>query len=160
MLSIYIATALALLVSFIFNRQKTFKALQMALKKMGKILPEFVLVSILVALALFFVPDSVISKYLGGQTSPFSFLIALGLGSIVVMPGFIAFPLAAVLIDKGVSYVIIAAFTTSLMVVGVATFPIEQKYLGTYCALTRNIIGLIIAALVSICIGLCYGELL
>jgi hypothetical protein len=82
--------------------------------------------------------------------------LAFFFGSISIMPGFIAFPLAGVLLENGASYIVIAAFTTTLMMVGVVTFPVEKEYLGTKVSLIRNAIGLLIALTVSIIIGVFY----
>ena len=75
------------------------------------------------------------------------------------MPGFIAFPLCGMLLEKGVPYMILSGFSTTLMMVGVLTFPVERAYLGTKVAVLRNLIYLVIAVVVTIITGLCFGEL-
>ncbi len=45
------------------------------------------------------------------------------------------------------------------MMVGVLTFPVERAYLGTKVAALRNLIYLVIAVVVTIITGLCFGEL-
>ena len=86
--------------------------------------------------------------------------IATILGSITLMPGFIAYPMCGILLQKGVSYLVISAFTTTLMMVGILTFPVEKEYFGIRVALIRNVIGLIIAIVIAIAIGFIYGEIL
>lgn len=86
-------------------------------------------------------------------------MIAYALGSISLMPGFIAFPLCGMLLEKGVLYMILSGFSTTLMMVGVLTFPVERAYLGTKVAVLRNLIYLVIAVVVTIITGLCFGEL-
>ena len=81
------------------------------------------------------------------------------LGSVTVMPGFIAFPLAGILVQKGVAYMVIAAFTTTLMMVGVLTVPIEKAYFGLKVTVIRNVISFFIAIAVAIMIGLFFGEI-
>lgn len=85
--------------------------------------------------------------------------IAAVIGSAVLMPGFISFPLAGILLQNGVPYTVLAAFTVTLMLVGVATFPIERAYLGTRVAILRNVVSLGIALLVALAIGLAFGEI-
>jgi hypothetical protein len=75
------------------------------------------------------------------------------------MPGFIAFPLCGMLLEKGVSYMVLSGFSTTLMMVGVLTFPVERAYLGTKVAVLRNLIYLMIAVVVTLITGLCFGEL-
>ena len=91
-------------------------------------------------------------KYLG-------VLIASLIGSITMMPGFIAFPLGGILKQNGVLFMIISAFTTSLMMVGILTFPIEKKYFGTKVAILRNTVSFLIAIIVSIFTGIFFGEI-
>jgi len=76
-----------------------------------------------------------------------------------MMPGFIAFPLCGILHDQGVPYAILASFSTTLMMVGVMTFPLEQKYLGTKVTIIRNVVGLLMALIIAVVIGLIYGEI-
>jgi len=54
---------------------------------------------------------------------------------------------------------VLAAFTTTLMMVGMITYPIEKAYLGTKMTLVRNLIGLLIALAVAFVIGISYGEI-
>ncbi len=78
----------------------------------------------------FFFPDEVISNYLGHSSKSISVCLASFFGSITIMAGFIAFPLSGILLTKGVPYVVLSAFTTTLMIVGILTYPIEKKYFG------------------------------
>jgi uncharacterized membrane protein YraQ (UPF0718 family) len=159
MIFLYIITAILLLLSILKDKRKTVKALKIAWKKFKNILPAFIGMLVLVSIVLFLVPNEVILKYLGTQNLLDGLLIASFFGSITVMPGFIAYPLSGILLEQGVPYTVLAAFVTTLMMVGVVTFPVEQKFLGTKIAIVRNIIGLIIALIVSLCIGLFYGEI-
>ena len=159
MFSIYIATILAVVVSLIADRGKTLKAFQVAGRKMLKIAPAFLTMTILVSIVLYLVPDETISRYLGQESKVLGLLIAYALGSISLMPGFIAFPLCGMLLEKGVLYMVLSGFSTTLMMVGIMTFPVERAYLGTKVALLRNLIYLVVAVVVTIVTGLCFGEL-
>jgi hypothetical protein len=55
-----------------------------------------------------------------------------------LLPGFVAFPLASNLFNHGAGIAQIAAFVSSLMMVGVATFALESKTVGKKVALLRN----------------------
>ncbi len=115
---------------------------------------------ILVSIVLFLIPEEVILKYMNNDSGWLSVLSASALGSIAVMPGFIAFPLSGILLKKGVSYMVISAFTTTLMMVGIVTFPVEKAYLGTKVTLLRNFIALMTALITAFATGLFYGEIL
>ena len=60
---------------------------------------------------------------------------------------------------RRVLFMIISAFTTTLMMVGVLTFPVEKKYFGTKVAVLRNTVGFFIALVVSIITGMFFGEM-
>jgi uncharacterized membrane protein YraQ (UPF0718 family) len=157
---LYIVAGLALLVSLVFSRDKTVRALKIAARRFIHILPAFLIMLVLISVALYLVPDEVISRYLGGSNRFVDVILASFLGSVTLLPGFIAFPLAGILLQKGVAYMVIAAFTTTLMMVGMLTVPIEKAYFGLKVTVIRNLIGLLIALTVAVMIGLAFGELL
>jgi len=155
---LYIVTGLAVLISFIVNREKTLKAVKIAARRFVNILPAFLIMLILVSIALFLIPDKVISAYLGTSNKFIGVLLASFFGSITLMPGFIAFPLCGILLKKGVLYMVLAAFTTTLMMVGVLTYPIEKEYFGIKVTIIRNTISFFIALVVAVIIGIFFGE--
>ena len=123
------------------------------------ILPAFLTMIILVSIILFLIPDKVISNYLGADNKFTGVAIASFFGSITLLPGFIAFPLAGILLDKGVAYMVLAAFTTTLMMVGILTAPVEKAYFGIRVTVIRNVMSLFIALVVTVMIGLAFGEI-
>ena len=157
MLTLYLIAAIALVISFFFNREKTKKALKIGWKKFNKILGTYLKLLIILSFILLF-SDEMIIKYLGGHIPIIGLLVGLVVGSITMMPGFIAYPLAGILVDKGVDYMVVAAFITTLMLVGVATYPVEKEYFGRKATIWRNAAGFIIAAIVALSAGLLYGE--
>jgi len=156
---LYIAAGLAVLISLGADSEKTLKALKIALKRFVTILPAFFGMLILVSIVLFLIPDRVISQYLGSSNMFTGVLFASFLGSITLMPGFIAFPLCGILLKKGVLYMVLSAFTTTLMMVGVLTYPIEKAYFGTKVTIMRNIMSLFIALIVAVMTGIFFGEI-
>ena len=155
---LYIAAGSALLISFIVDYGKTLKAIKIAVKRFLNILPAFLTMLILIAIVLFLVPDKAITNYLGNNNKFIAVLFASFLGSITLIPGFIAFPLCRILLKKGVLYMVLSAFTTTLMMVGVVTYPIENEYFGTRVTITRNVISFFIALVVAFMTGIFFGE--
>lgn len=155
---LYGIASIGLIASVIANRQKTVKALKAAWNMFVKILPLILVTLILVSVTLYFLPDHVIAKYLGTSDVLVGAIVASVVGAISLLPGFITFPLCGLLLNQGVSYTVLAAFTTSLMMVGIVTFPLEKKYFGTKLTIIRNITSFIIAIIISIVIGIIYGE--
>jgi len=156
---LYVITGLALVFSLIVSREKTLKALNISYKRFINILPAFLIMLVLVSIVLFLVPDVVISEYLGLENKFTGVLLASFLGSITLMPGFIAYPLASILLERGVAYMVLSAFTTTLMMVGVLTYPIEKQYFGTRVTIMRNVISLLIALIIAVVTGIFFGEI-
>lgn len=156
---LYIATGLAILISAILDRKKTMAALKIAWKKFIVILPAFLTMLILVSIILFLVPDTMISHYLGNESRFIGIICASSFGSITLMPGFVAYPLCGILLKKGVSYMVLAAFTTTLMMVGMLTYPVEKEYFGVKITIIRNVVSFFIALVIALVIGIFFGEL-
>jgi len=157
---LYAVTGAALLVSLFVNQKKTLTALKISLKRFVRILPAFVLMLVLVSVVLFLVPDRTITRFLVQKSRYGALFIASLFGSITFMPGFITFPLCGLLRTKGVPYMVLSAFTTTLMMVGVLTFPIEKAYFGARVAVLRNSISFFIALFIAIVTGIFFGEVL
>ena len=155
---LYILTAFAILLSFLANPKKTIMAIKIAVKKFVNILSAFLIMLILVSVVLFLIPDKVISNYLGNSNKLIGVIFASFFGSITLMPGFIAFPLCGILLKKGVPYMVLSAFTTTLMMVGVLTYPIEKEYFGMRVTVIRNTISFFIAIIVALMTGIFFGE--
>jgi len=144
--------------SLIADWRRTLKAIKIAIKRFINILPAFLIMLILVSIVLFLVPDKVISRYIGSDNKLISTVLASLFGSITLMPGFIAFPLCGILLKKGVSYMVLSAFTTTLMMVGVLTYPVEKEYFGIKVTIIRNTISFLIAMIIAITTGFFFGE--
>lgn len=159
MYTLPILTGLLLILSLVSNREKTIRALRIALRRFMKLLPPFLTMMVLVSALLAFLPRDIIVRYLGVENLLLGTGLATILGSVTLMPGFVVFPMSGILLKEGVPYIVLAAFTTTLMMVGVATFPVERHFLGTKVGLLRNGVSLLIALSVSLVIGYWFGEL-
>jgi len=150
---LYGITIVLLLVSFLIDKKKTIVALKKGWKSLSTIAPEFIAVIILVGILLAIISPTVISRMIGSNSGFFGVLVASVVGSITLIPGMIAFPTAAVVLGQGAGYAQIAAFVSSLMMVGMVTLPIEIKYFGKKIALVRNALALMFTFLVAYIIG-------
>ena len=157
-IALWTVTAGLLIFSFVKSAEKSKAALKKAFKKFINILSLFLLVMAAFALIVTFLSSEILQKYIGIESGIKGITISLGLGSVAVMPGFAAFPLCAALKGEGIPYYIIAAFSLSLMNVGIVTFPIEKKFLGLSVALIRNIAAVILCIITTIMIKIVFGE--
>jgi uncharacterized membrane protein YraQ (UPF0718 family) len=150
---LYGAAFVALLVSFVNDRNKTAKALKKAWKAFEGILPQFLVVLLLVALAFSLLDTRTIGHYLGEESGFWGVLGAAVIGAVTLIPGFVAFPIAASLLSQGAGATQIAAFISSLMMVGVVTLPLEMRYFGRKLALLRNAMAFLFSFVVAVVVG-------
>lgn len=143
-----------LLLSFIKDKKKTKMALKKAWKAFENILPEFLVVILLVGFLLAVLNPETISKIIGSESGWFGVILAAIIGSITLIPGFVAFPTAAILVENGAGYMQIAAFVSTLMMVGVITIPVEIKYFGKKISILRNVLAFFFSFIVALIIGL------
>ena len=135
---IYALTGALLLISLVVSRKKTLLALKKAWKSFEKILPELIAIMLFVGLLIALLDPGTISALLGDNSGVLGLLIASVVGSITLIPGFVAFPMAAMLLNYCAGITQIALFISTLMMVGVVTFPVERKYFGTKLTVLRN----------------------
>ena len=150
---LYGAAILGLLLSFVKDRAKTKLALKKAWRSFENILPSILAILLLIGFILTFLDAQAISKLLGTDSGVFGMIIAAAVGCITLIPGFVAFPLAASLLSAGAGYAQIAIFISTLMMVGIATLPLEMKCFGKRIALKRNVLSLILAVITSCVVG-------
>lgn len=152
----YILYALAitgLVLSFIKDRKKTKLALKKALKSFENILPQFLSILVIIGLAFAILTPETIQKLLGTSSGIWGVLAASLIGSITLIPGFVAFPLAAALLHSGAGYMQIAAFVSTLMMVGIVTIPMEMKTFGKRVTIIRNVSAYSFSLIVALVMG-------
>jgi len=114
-------------------------------------------VILLVGLILSILDTNLITRIIGKESGVLGVLLASVLGSVTLIPGFIAFPTAALLLTGGAGYIQIAAFVQTLMMVGVVTLPLEIKYFNRKVAIARNVLSFILSIGVAYFIGFILG---
>ena len=125
--------------------------------KFNKTLPDYLKLLMIISVILLLSQDFIIT-YLSQDNIFIGLILSLLIGSVTMMPGFIAYPLAKILVNNGVPYMVVAGFVTSLMLVGIVTFPLEKKYFGTKATLMRNSLSFMVAFGIAILMGIFYGE--
>ena len=153
-LGLYITVLLLLAISFYKDRQKTKQALKKAVKAFENILPEFLVVITLVGVLLAFIEPEIIANVIGADSGWLGVIIAAIVGSVTLIPGFVAFPTAALLLQGGAGYMQLGAFISTLMMVGIVTLPLEIKYFGVKLAIYRNLLAFLFSFLIAYIIGL------
>ena len=150
---LYAITLSLLLLSRIKDKKKTKMAIKKAWKAFENILPEFLVVILFVGILIAVINPEIISKIIGSDSGWLGVILASIVGSITLIPGFVAFPTAAMLLEGGAGYMQIGAFISTLMMVGVVTLPVEIKYFGKRITFMRNILAFIFSFFVAGIIG-------
>lgn len=151
--ALYLVAGAALAISFVKSREKTRMSLMKAWKSFENILPQFLSVIILIGITLSILTPEQISMIMGSGSSWYGVVLAAVIGAITLIPGFIAFPLAAALLKSGAGYMQIAAFISTLMMVGVVTLPVETGFFGKKAAMLRNSLAFVYSFIVALVVG-------
>jgi hypothetical protein len=150
---LYGIAIIGLLASLFKDHEKTMSALKKAWKAFEGILPQLLVVLILVAITLAVLDTTTISRFLGEGSGIWGVLGASLVGAITLIPGFVAFPAAAALLAEGAGATQIAAFVSSLMMVGVVTLPMEMRYFGKRVAVFRNVMAFLFSLVAALFVG-------
>lgn len=142
-----------LIFSVIKNKSKTKESLKIALKTFLRTLPNIIIIIIFIGFLLGFLPPNIISRVVGEQAGFLGILITAVLGSVLFVPALISFPLAASLLKGGASIMSVAAFITTLTMVGVVTLPLEIKEMGKKMTILRNVFSFVFAIIIALIIG-------
>lgn len=150
---LYSLAIVSIIISFIKDKSKTKKSIILGLKSFENILPQFLFIIISVGILLSFLTTYTISKILGNSSGFIGIIIADIMGAITMMPTFVAFSLGNTLLLNGAGYAQVGTLVSSLVLIGLMTFPLEVKYIGKRAALLRNIIAFIFSIIVGIILG-------
>lgn len=151
---LYILAAGLLILSFFKDKKKTKMALVKAWKSFENILPQLLAILIMIGVLLAALNPDIISKLIGKESGWWGMVVASLLGSITLIPGFVAFPLASALLKNGAGFMQIAVFISTLMMVGIVTMPVEIKYFGKKATLTRNLLAFAFSYVIALTIGM------
>lgn len=149
----YTLAIVLLIISYFKDKSKTKMALKKAWKAFENILPQMLGILTSVGIIIAFLNPEVISKIIGGSSGYLGVTLAAIVGSITLIPGFIAFPTASILLHNGAGYMQIGAFISTLMMVGVMTMPIEIKFFGKKPTFIRNALAFSFSFVVAFIIG-------
>jgi len=143
---------ISLIISFSKDKMKTKKSLLIALKTLGKIAPSILSVILLIGIMYGLFSDK-IALFFGQENGVIGFVSIALFGSVIHMPALLAFPLAGSFLKEGASISAVAAFITTLTMIGIVTLPLEIKTMGKKFAIYRNAISFIIALIIAVLMG-------
>ena len=141
------------LVSFFKDKEKTKKALINGIKSFENIMPQFLSILVIIGIGLTILKPETISTLIGNDSGILGVVLSSLVGSVIMMPTFVAFSTGNTLIQNGAGYAQVSAFITTLTMVGVLTFPLEAKYIGKRGAFYRNFLAFLFSFVVAFFIG-------
>lgn len=145
----YIIAILSLIISFFKSKEKTKMVLKKAWKSFENIMPQFLAIILVIGIMLSVLTPEQISRFLGQDSGIMEVVIAAFIGAVTLIPGFVAFPLASALLHNGAGITQIAAFVSTLMMVGIITIPVEIEYFGKKVTIIRNLLAFIFSFIVA-----------
>lgn len=150
---LWMVTAFALIASIKKDKNKTLRSMKMAKGMMKSMIGQIIAILLLIGLIVTMIPPEKIQYYLGKSNLFISTMISATVGSITLIPAFVAFPLVGSFINVGASIVPAVGFLTTLTMVGVVTFPLEKKEFGLKFAVARNILSFLFAVIIAFVMG-------
>ncbi len=152
-LGLWVVTGILFVFFMIKDKNKTLSSMKMSKGMMKGMIGEILGILFLIGLILTFIPPESIKNVLGESNLVLSTVVSAFVGSITLIPAFVAFPLVGSLVNVGASIVPAVAFLTTLTMVGFVTFPLEKREFGLKFAFYRNIFSFIFAIIIAISMG-------
>lgn len=149
----WIIAVILFVFSLVKSKETTVDAMKKSRRMMGSMIGEIVAIIFMIGLVLTFIPPETIKTVLGTSSTYISSFFSALVGSVTLIPAFVAFPLVGSLVDVGASIVPAVAFLTTLTMVGIVTFPLEKKEFGTKFAILRNLFSFGFAIIIALVMG-------
>lgn len=149
----YILCMVILIFSFLRDKNKTKTAIKNTIRSFESIMPQFLFIIIIVSIILSSLDPKTLSSFLGKESGLFGVIFASVVGSITMMPTFVAFSTGDSLLNNGAGYAQVAALISTLTMVGVLTFSLEAKYIGKQAAFFRNLFAFLFSFIVAFFVG-------
>lgn len=148
-LFLYIAVAILFLISYKKDKNKSKRAFLKGIKSIENILPQFLGIILVVGLTLAILNPEIISSIIGESSGVMGVALSAVLGSVAMMPTFVAFSTGDMLLKSGAGMAQVAALISTLTLIGVITIPLESKYIGKRATFYRNLLAFIFSFIVA-----------
>ena len=139
------------------DKEKTKTAVKKGLSSWENIMPQFFTIVIVIGIVLSLVDTDTISKVIGSNSGFLGVFLSSVVGSITIMPTFVAFSMSNSLLQSGAGYAQVAALVSTLTMVGVMTFTLESKYMVTKVTLLRNVLAFLFSFIVAAFVGVVFS---
>ena len=140
-------------ISFFKDKEKTKKSVINGFKSWEKIMPQFLSIVIVISIILAILKPEIISNLIGESSGILGVLLSSVIGSIAIMPTFVAFSTGNTLIQSGAGYAQVSALISTLTMVGLLTYTLESEYIGKKAAFYRNFLAFLFSFIVAAFMG-------
>lgn len=150
---LWLITIALTVASIVKDKKKTVDSMKQAQGMMKSMVGEIIAIIFLIGLMLTFIPPDSIKTALSSSNNFVATTVSAMVGSITLIPAFVAFPLVGSIINMGASIIPAVAFLTTLTMVGVVTFPLEKQEFGLKFAVARNLLSFLFALVIGLSMG-------
>ena len=151
-LTFWSITAVALLISWWRDSERTKKALRISGRSLNGLVPVVLGMVALVGLLMTLVPQETLTRLFNIKGVTGYALISL-VGAVITMPAPVAFPLAGSLLKVGAAPGALATFITTLTMVGTVSAPMEISHFGRRFTLLRQAMSFVTAIAIGLLMG-------
>ncbi len=116
-------------------------------------MPQFLGIIFIVGIILTILSPENISSIIGEESGIIGVITAAIIGSLTLVPTFVAFSTAALLVENGAGYTQVTALISAFMFVGIFTFTMEAKFIGKKATAVRNIIYFVYSIVSAFIVG-------
>ena len=148
-LILYLTTVLLFIISYKKDKKKTKKALIKGWRSIENILPQFLSIILIVGITLSILRPELITQIIGNNSGFFGVILSAFIGSIAMLPTFVAFSTGSALLENGAGLAQVAALISTLTLIGIITIPLEMKYIGRKAAIYRNLMAFLFSIIVG-----------
>ena len=148
-LILYLITVFLFILSYIKDKDKTKQAFFKGCRSLSNMMPQFLGIIFIVGITLAMLKPETISSILGGSSGAFGIVLSAVVGSIAMMPTFVAFSTGDMLLKSGAGIAQVAALISTLTLIGIITIPMEANYIGKKATLYRNLLAFIFSIMVG-----------
>ena len=135
------------------SRQKTKKALRIALKQFVNVLPFFLAVFAMIGLFEVLLTPEQIQGWLGTGQGLLAPIYAAIFGGLATGPPAAVFPLGQYLLSQHASIAAVATLLIAWVAVGTITLPAEIRFFGARFAISRWALTLVLSVVLGVVMG-------
>ena len=150
---LYGAAAACLAVSFRKDREKTNQAVKKGFRMFLGVLPHFLTILLITGILFTAVTPGMIRDVIGTGSGFRGMVLSALTGAVALVPVLAVVPMVSRLLESGAGIPQMAVFISTLTTVGIATLPLEIRYLGVKASILRNLFFFVSAFITSWALG-------